>query len=57
MGFGIIGKIICDNLTENPLRSSFCWRRFISFFPGGKALAGCFVLKEFYADVEPFSVI
>jgi aldehyde:ferredoxin oxidoreductase len=55
MGIGTTGKIMRINLTEMSIQVEHLPESLYRLYPGGKALAGYFLLKELPAGVEPFS--
>lgn len=55
MNFGAAGKIIRINLTEKSIKVEHLPESFYRLYPGGKALAGYFLLKELEPGVDPLS--
>jgi aldehyde:ferredoxin oxidoreductase len=52
--YGTTGKILRVNLTTGKLEIEELAEDFYRLYPGGKALAGYFLLNEMPANVEPF---
>jgi len=52
--YGTTGKILRVNLTTGKLAVEELAEDFYRLYPGGKALAGYFLLNEMPANVEPF---
>jgi aldehyde:ferredoxin oxidoreductase len=55
MKFGASGKILRVNLTKASIETEHLPESFYRLYPGGKALAGYFLLKEMQPGTDPFS--
>ena len=55
MKFGASGKILRVNLTKASVEIEHLPESFYRLYPGGKALAGYFLLKEMQSGIDPFS--
>jgi aldehyde:ferredoxin oxidoreductase len=55
MGYGSTGKILRVNLTTASIEEQEISEELYRLYPGGKALAGYFLLKELPAHTDPFS--
>lgn len=55
MKFGASGKILRVNLTSESVETEHLPESFYRLYPGGKALAGYFLLKEMQPSTDPFS--
>ena len=55
MGYGSTGKYLRVNLTTGEIREDSFDEAFYRRYPGGKALAGYFLLNELPAHTDPFS--
>jgi aldehyde:ferredoxin oxidoreductase len=55
MKFGTSGKILRVNLTKASIEVEYLPESFYRLYPGGKAMAGYFLLREVRAGIEPFS--
>ena len=55
MKFGASGKILRVNLTTASFKTEHLPESFYRLYPGGKALAGYFLLKEMQPGTDPFS--
>jgi aldehyde:ferredoxin oxidoreductase len=53
--YGTTGKILRVNLTSGELAVEQLTEEFYRLYPGGKALAGYFLLNEMPPNVEPFA--
>ena len=55
MKFGASGKILRVNLTTVSFKTEHLPESFYRLYPGGKALAGYFLLKEMHPGTDPFN--
>ncbi len=55
MGYGCTGKYLRVNLSSGTIREETFDESFYRRYPGGKALAGYFLLHELPAHTDPFS--
>ena len=55
MKFGASGKILRVNLTTASVETEYLPESFYRLYPGGKAMAGYFLLKEMRSKTDPFS--
>ena len=55
MKFGASGKILRVNLTTESLETEHLPESFYRLYPGGKAMAGYFLLMEMKPGTDPFS--
>jgi aldehyde:ferredoxin oxidoreductase len=55
MKFGASGKILRVNLTQASIETEYLPESFYQLYPGGKAMAGYFLLKEMQPGTDPFS--
>lgn len=55
MGFGPAGKIMRINLTEKSVKVEHLPESFYRLYPGGKSMAGYFLLKELAPGIDPLS--
>ena len=55
MAFGSTGKLLRVNLTSGDVQIEQLPESFYRLYPGGKAMAGYFLLKELSPGVEPLS--
>ncbi|MCX6078515.1 MAG: aldehyde ferredoxin oxidoreductase family protein [Chloroflexi bacterium] len=55
MKFGASGKILRVNLSQKSIETEYLPESLYQLYPGGKALAGYFLLKEMQPGTDPFS--
>jgi len=55
MKFGATGKILRVNLTQASIETEYLPESFYRLYPGGKAMAGYFLVKEMQPGTDPFS--
>lgn len=55
MKFGASGKILRVNLTKASIEVEYLPESFYRLYPGGKAMAGYFLLREVQPGTDPFS--
>jgi aldehyde:ferredoxin oxidoreductase len=55
MPFGASGKILRVDLSKSLVQSEHLPEEFYRLYPGGKAMAGYFLLKELQPNTDPFS--
>ena len=55
MKFGAAGKILRVNLTNASITTEYLPESFYRLYPGGKAMAGYFLLNEMRSNTDPFS--